>query len=71
MKITLTKSLMGVQPHTRIAETLPSGAVVEVSPISLRGWVDISWNGLSLSVFREDFLDACSVYSRRQITGAD
>jgi len=71
MKATLIKPVVGVQLDTRIAETLPLGAVVEVSPTSPSGWVDISWNGLSLSVFREDLLDACSVDARRQITGAD
>ena len=68
MKATLTKSVIGVQPDTRIAETLPSGSEIEVSQSSPRGWVEISCNGLSLSVFSEDLLDACSEDARRQIT---
>jgi hypothetical protein len=61
MTATLTKPVVGVQLDSRIAETLPCGAVVEVSQTSPRGWVEISWNGSWFSVFRDDLLDACAI----------
>jgi hypothetical protein len=58
MTAILTKSVVAVQRESRIAETIPSGATVEVSESSPNGWFEIFWNGLWFSVFREDFLDA-------------
>jgi|HubBroStandDraft_6_1064221.scaffolds.fasta_scaffold549759_1 hypothetical protein len=58
MKVVLTKPVVGVQLDTRIEETLPRGSEIEVSQNSPRGWVEISCNGSSFSVFPEDLLDA-------------
>ena len=61
MRTVLIKPVVGVQIDTRIAETLPCGALVELSERSPKGWVEIFWNGSWFSVFREDLLDACCV----------
>ena len=71
MKATLTKSVIGVQPDTRIAETLPSGSEIEVSQSSPRGWVEISCNGSQYSVFPDDLLGACSGDEEGNITGVE
>jgi hypothetical protein len=60
LKAILTKPVVGVQLDTRIAETIPAGAAVEISEVSPRGWVEISWNGLWFSVFQHELLEACS-----------
>jgi hypothetical protein len=60
VKATLIKPVVGLDNTTRIAETIPAGAVVEVSEDSPAGWLEISWNGSGCSVFRDDLLDACS-----------
>jgi hypothetical protein len=58
---TLSHPVVGVQSDTRIAVTIPTRAVVEVSETSPRGWFDVTWNGATFSVFREDLLNACPV----------
>jgi hypothetical protein len=60
VRTVLIKPVLVVQNETRIAETLPCGALVELSKSSPTGWIELSWNGTWFSVFREDLLDACS-----------
>lgn len=59
IKTVLTKPVAAVRLGTRITETLPSGAEIEVSHSSPRGWVEISYKGSWFSVLREELLDAC------------
>lgn len=59
-KTVLRKPVAAVQLGTRITETIPSGAEIEVSHNSPRGWVEISYQGSWFSVFRDDLRDACS-----------
>jgi hypothetical protein len=58
---TLRYPVLGVQSDTRIVETIPTGAVVEVSETSPSGWFNVTWNGATFSVFRVDLLNACPV----------
>jgi hypothetical protein len=61
MKTVLCKAIVGVRVGSRVPKTLPSGAEIEISRRSSRGRIEISWNGSSFSVFREDLLGACEV----------
>ena len=67
MKTVLIRPLLAVRTDTRLAETIPRGAAIEVAQHSPRGWIEITWDGLCFSVLPDDLIDACSVGDARRI----
>jgi hypothetical protein len=56
------RPIVGISKATHLKETLPAGATIELqdAPQDRRRAL-ILWNGSTLTVFREDLMDACEV----------
>ena len=68
MNVILQQQVLGFQRNTRIAETVPGGAVVEISRSSPNGWIDFSWNGSDYSAYCDELLKACTVEEVSRLT---
>jgi hypothetical protein len=67
MEATRIKPVVGVENSTRLVETIPPGAVVEVSENSPSVRFTISWNESDFSIFRDNLFNACSASNASEI----
>jgi hypothetical protein len=60
VNVILTKPVPVVQRDTRSSDTLPVGAVVEISTTPRNFFVEVDWKGHRYALLRDDLVEACA-----------
>jgi hypothetical protein len=58
--VLLAKPVVALQRDTLLADTLPTGAVVEFPNDPGSFFLEVYWKGRCYSVFRDDLRDGCT-----------